>query len=147
MAIDRADYHFCGEFPADLPPENGGTHIGMFLAWAILHNLQGEFHDAESPAGLAAVRQRAMTGREFLFQSCDGKLWEEDLNSEGNTFAASYYSGPGGEGYGAYIGDYEKALAEDLDSTYEVADTWDNYDVIAVVIDTRYAEWVAAKVK
>ena len=147
MAIDRADWHSGGKFPPELPPENGGTHIGMFLAWAILNNLQGEFHNVESPDALAAVRDRTMTGREFLFHSCDGRFWEEDLSFEGNAFAATYYSGPGGKGYGQYIDDYQDALTEELNDFYEVADTWDNYDVVAEAVDTRYAEWVAAKVK
>lgn len=146
MAIDRADWHSGGDYPADLPPENGGTHIGMFLAWAILNGLQGEFHNEESPDELAAVRARQMTGLEFLFQACDGKFWRDDLSAEGNEFAAAYYSGEGGQGYGAYIEDYEGALAHGLPTIYHVADTWAIYDVIAPVIDWRFAEWRAARV-
>lgn len=144
MAIDRADWHSDGEFPTDLPPENGGTHIGMFLAWIIHHGLQGELHNEDSRAELEAVRARRMTGREFLFQACDGKFWDEDLNDEGNRFTAAYYSGPGGKGYGAYIEDYERVLATDLPTTYHVEDSWENYDSLALVIDRRYAEWQAA---
>jgi hypothetical protein len=44
MAYDRADAHYGGNFPSDLPPEAGATHIGMFLAWVILNGLEGEFH-------------------------------------------------------------------------------------------------------
>ena len=145
MAIDRADWHSGGDFPADLPPDAGGTHIGMFLAWAVLNGLQGEFHDEESPEELGAVRARRMTGAEFLFLSCDGKFWRDDLSAEGNEFAAAYYSGEGGEGYGQYLGDYEGALAAGLPSTYHVADTWANYDLIAPVIDRRFAEWRAGR--
>ena len=145
MAIDRADWHSGGNFPADLPPENGGTHIGMFLAWIIHNGLQGEFHNDESPKDLEAVRARRMTGREFLFRACDGKFWNEDLSDEGNAFAAAYYSGEGGKGYGPYIEDYELALAAGLPSTYHVEDTWANYDAIAPVISRRYAEWLAPR--
>jgi hypothetical protein len=145
LAIDRADWHSGGDFPADLPPENGGTHIGMFLAWIIHNGLQGEFHDEESSEEMEAVRARRMTGREFLFQACDGKFWQEDLSEEGNEFAAAYYSGEGGKGYGAYIGDYDQALALGLPSTYHVEDTWANYDAIAPVISRRYAEWRATR--
>jgi hypothetical protein len=145
VAIDRADWHSGGNYSADLPPENGGTHIGMFLAWAILNGLQSELHDEESRDELAAVRGRRMTGREFLFRVCDGKFWEDDLSAEGNEFAAAYYLGEGGRGYGAYIGDYETALAAGLPSTYHVEDTWNNYDVIAPVISRRFAKWRAAR--
>jgi len=144
-AIDRADWHSGGDFPADLPPENGGTHIGMFLAWIIHNGLQGEFHDEESPEELAAVRARRMTGREFLFRACDGKFWDEDLSEDGKSFTAAYYSGEGGKGYGAYMEDYERVLAAGLPTTYHVEDTWANYDAIALLISRRYAEWQAAR--
>ncbi|WP_425614750.1 hypothetical protein NA78x_004625 [Anatilimnocola sp. NA78] len=141
MALDKAEWHSGGDFPEDLPPENGGTHIGMFLAWAIVNGLHGEMHEEESHDELEAVRNRQMTGRDFLFQACDGKFWEEDLSEEGNAFAAVYYSGKEGEGYGEYITDYDETLTADLPSTYHVEDTWANYDLLAPVIDRRYAEW------
>jgi hypothetical protein len=143
MAIDRADWHFGGNFPEELPDENGGTHIGMFLAWIIHNGLQGSFHNEESADELAAVRSRSMTGREFLFTACDGKFWTEDLNDVGNQFAAAYYSGEGGQAYGQYIEDYEAALTSDLPTLYHVEDTWLNYDLIAPVISQRFAEWQA----
>lgn len=139
MAYDKMDWHYGGKFPADLTAENGGTHIGMFLAWCIINGLSGEMHDEESPEALAAVRERRMTGREFLQKMCDEKFWEEDLNEEGNRFAKHYYSGPDGTGYGPYLEDYEALLATDLPSTYHVKDTWENYDRIARLIAERHA--------
>ena len=77
----------------------------------------------------------------FLFRSCDGKFWEEDLSDAGNAFAAWYYSGEGGRGYGKFIDDYESALASDLPTVYDVSDTWANYDALAPIINQRFAEW------
>jgi hypothetical protein len=142
MAHDRADWHSGGDYPADLPPENGGTHIGMFLAWAILNGLEGEIHHDGSEKELARVRKRKMTGREFLFRACDGKFWEDDLNDEGNAFARAYYLGRGGKGYGKYLDDYCEVLGVDqLPSVYHVEDTWANYAQVAAVLDRRYADW------
>ena len=140
MAYDRADWHYGGDYPEGLPPENGGTHIGMFLAWAIMNGLEGEFHREESPASLAAVRARQMTGRQFLFKECDEKFWGEDLSAEGNAFAKYYYDGTEEQG-GPYFEDYESALVGDLPSMYHVEDTWQNYDQIAAVINRRFEEW------
>ena len=42
MAYDKTDWHYGGDYPENLPSKNGGTHIGMFLAWAINNNLEGE---------------------------------------------------------------------------------------------------------
>ena len=142
MAYDRADWHYGGDFPAGLPPENGGTHIGMFLAWAIHRDLAGELHREDSVGPLAAVRERRMTGREFLFSQCDEKFWEEDLNDEGNAFAKEYYQKKGADGY---LSDYEATFAEGLPSLYHVADTWENFDRIAAVIDRRYAQWTQTR--
>jgi hypothetical protein len=139
MGYDNADWHSGGDFPKDLPPENGGTHIGMFLAWAILRNLEGDTHQEEFQDELAEVRARRMTGRDFLFKACDGKFWEEDLNEEGNAFAHSYY-GAGGK-TGKYFDDYREILEGDVAGTYYVADTWDNFDQLAPVIDRRFADW------
>ena len=82
MAYDRADWHYGGEYPEDLPEENGGTHIGMFLAWAFMTDLEGELHRGDAKASIAEVRARRVTGREFLFEECDGKFWDVDLNEE-----------------------------------------------------------------
>lgn len=135
MAYDKAEWHYGGKFPANLPRENGGTHIGMFLAWAINRGLEGDLHRTDSTEELRAVRARTMTGREFLEKACDGRFWEEDLNEEGNAFAKQYYA------TNRYGEDYDKTLASGLPTIYHVADSWENYDRIAAVIDRRFSEW------
>ncbi len=85
-----------------------------------------------------------MTGRDFLFRDCDGKFWEEDLSDNGNKFARWYYA-PETGGYGLYIEDYETLLATNLPSVYYVADTRENFDKLALVIDRRFAEWKLEK--
>jgi hypothetical protein len=43
MKHDDASWHYGGDgFPEDLPLEAGGTHIGMFLGWAIMNHLESE---------------------------------------------------------------------------------------------------------
>lgn len=139
MAYDRADWHYGGEYPEDLPPENGGTHIGMFLAWAINNGLEGEVHKNELKASADAVRARKITGREFLNKECDEKFGEYDLNEEGNAFAKFYYESD------RYFADYDACLGATLPSLYHVRDSWENYDKIAAVIDKRYNAWKASR--
>ena len=146
MSYDRCDWHSEGNFPKDLSAERGGTHIGMFLAWAINHNLIGDLHRAEFPNDVLAVYERRMTGREFLFRACDGKFWEEDLNEEGNAFAQWYYASKSG-GFGPYIKDYESALAVGLLSAYHVEDSWENYNKLAYIIDARFEAWKRPQVR
>jgi len=144
VAIDRMDWHYGGEFPKGLDNACGGTHIGMFLAWIILHDLVGEDHLADSSDELEAVRERRMTGRDFLIQQCDEKFWDSDLNEEGLGFTKAYYVGED-KSYGGYSEDYGRMLTFALPSAYHVRDTWENYDRLAPAIDAAYQRWKAAQ--
>lgn len=135
MAYDRADWHYGGDFPADLPRERGGTHVGMFLAWAATAHLIGELHADESPDDLRKLRDREITGCQFLFAACDEKLTEEDLNEEGNAFAKDYYATD------RYLDDYADVLGDDLESLYHVEDSWENFDRLKPILDRRLAAW------
>lgn len=140
MAYDNANWHYGGDFPDDIPDENGGTHIGIFLAWAIMNNLEGELHKEESVEALENVRERRITGRDFLFDECDEKFWDVDLNDLGNAFAKEYY-GDASES-GAYFTDYINVLCEGDDQKfYYVEDSWENYDKLESVISQRFDEW------
>jgi hypothetical protein len=86
MKYDDAEYYFL-DFETDLPNENGGRHIGLFLEWAIRRGLANEELVAEADA----LRSGATTGLDLLFDHCDGKLLDDDLNEEGNAFAAAVY--------------------------------------------------------
>ncbi|QDP85235.1 hypothetical protein FNJ88_06560 [Chryseobacterium sp. SNU WT5] len=140
MTYDRIDWHSSGDnFPRSLEFKNGGTHIGMFITWTIQNNLIGELHLQDSKESLEKVKNRKITGRDFLIKECDSKFWDEDLNEEGNKFAKYYYAN---QEYGDYILDYEKAF-NNYNNLYQVDDTWSNYDKIKPIIDKRYKEWKA----
>lgn len=51
----------------------------------------GELHTEEENDAVQAVVRGEMSGSDFLFKYCDGKLTDEDLNDEGNNFASTYY--------------------------------------------------------
>ena len=135
MAYDKAKWHFDGVFPKDLPRENGGTHIGIFLAWAVNQGMAGPELVADAAADLDAVRDRKMTGRGLLFRQVDGGLIDEDLNEEGNAFATHYYD--------SYIDEYARLVCERYPTMYHLEDIWLNYDWIAGMIDKRYDGWRA----
>jgi hypothetical protein len=90
-SIDRMDWHYGGDFPENLPQENAGTYIGMFLTWIIENDLIGEMHREDSQEAIQKVMNHQMTGRDFLIEQCDEKLWEDDLNEEGLLFTRYYY--------------------------------------------------------
>ena len=138
-SYDRIDWHYGGDFPKNLPPENGGTHIGMFLTWIIESDLIGDLHREESQELLQKVLNRQITGRDFLIEACDEKFWEEDLNEEGNEFTKYYFDSDDGDLN--YVNDYSQILGDDLESLYEVEDSWENYDKLKPILDSRYRTW------
>ena len=84
--IDRADWHYSGDFPNKLPKKNGGTHIGMYLHWIIDNDLMGEMLLENAAGGIQDVKSGKISGRDFLFEYCDEKFTEDFLNEEGLEF-------------------------------------------------------------
>ena len=144
MAIDRIDWHSGGNFPEGLPHENGGTHIGIYLAWILHNNLHGDIHrdDEHSVKAVNQVISREKTGRDFLIEQCDEKFWEEDLNEEGKSFTEYYYSN---KETAKFYKDYSDYLDNDEETLYHVENTWDNYDKISPVISGRFKDWKKLK--
>ncbi len=93
MAIDRMDWHYDSVIKNNLPENNAGTHIGMFLTWIIDNNLLGEFHteDEDSLRYINKIKNRESCGVDFLIDMCDEKFWDEDLSEKGYEFVKDYY--------------------------------------------------------
>ncbi len=140
---DDVSWHYGGDFPKDLPIEAGGTHTGMFLAWALLSGLAGEDYVVDLPDELEQLRSRTVTPGAFFVNVCDGKFTDDDLNDERNAFAQEYFELETGQ----FLGDYEKTLGADLPYLYHVADTWENFERIKPVLDQRFQEWKATTEK
>lgn len=133
MKYDDAEYYFL-EFETELPNENGGRHIGLFLEWAILRGLAGEaFADVAD-----ALRTGTTTGFDLLFDRCDGKLLDGDLNEEGNAFAAACYAR-------FVLKDFIEAMncAPDasVDAIFGADLTPQRHARVLWQLDRRYAEW------
>ena len=137
MKYDDASWHCGGNFPAELPPEAGATHIAMFLAWALLHGLVGDLHRQESADGLLELKARVTTAGQFFLRYCDGKFTDEDLNELGNRFAKAYYDGD----ESLYLSDYEASIGDAVPTLYHAADSWLTYGAIEPVLDGRFAAW------
>jgi hypothetical protein len=139
MAYDKAKWHYGGDFPADLPEEQAFVHTGMFLGWLIDRNLVSDQFHKDFADEIEKFHKRETSGPR-IFQLCDGVFDEEMLSEPGNQFTREYYGNNDG-GYGQFLEDYDELLADDLDSTYHVEDTLDNYNMLKDQIDLRYAEW------
>lgn len=141
MKYDDASWHYGADnFPKDLPAEAGATHTGMFVAWAFLSGLAGAIHIEDFPEDIPKLASRVVTPGAFFLEACDGKFTDEDLNEEGNRFAADYFDLE----KGGYLSDYEEVLGEEGRDLYYVADTWQNFERLKPLLDKRFSEWKVA---
>lgn len=142
MKLDDASWHYDADYPMDLPTTHAMTHMGLFWAWCALHGLINDNLLTEFATEVDLLKQRKMTGSQFVAEICDEKLVLEDLNDLGQAFALAYYeeSADFAQEYGNYYEDYYDAMdCEDLESLYHVEDSWDNYDVLEPIINKKLA--------
>ena len=143
MKYDDASWHYGGAFPEDLPDEAGATHIGMFVAWALLNGMAGELHVDEFPEDLQNLKDRGVTPGQFFLTACDGKFTDEDLTDEGNKFTEAYYAVKSG----GYLNDYSIVLGSDLPTLYHIEDTWASFDKLKPILDERYSQWIDGRLE
>jgi hypothetical protein len=139
--IDRADWHYGGNYPKGLPQENAGTHIGIYLAWIIHRELGSKKLAKLGAETYQKVLRREATGRDLLFTELDEKFFPQLLNSEGGAFTREYYE------TNDFLNDYSLVLGGELESLYYVQDTWENYDKMAARLDERLAAWRSERTK
>ena len=140
MKYEDVAWHSGAEdFPKELPAEAGGTHTGMFLAWALL----GGLGNPEFAEDMAPLKARSTTPGRFFYDQQDGKFVDEQLNDEGNAFATAYFEPE----KGGFLQDYADVLAQDVETAYHVADTWANFERLQPMLDRRLAEWRRGELK
>ncbi len=146
---DKADYYHeevysiyvAQKNPKDFTPEDeniiwdyASNHIAMFLTWVIDNGFYGEIHN-EATDDIQLVKERKMTGMEFLAKHCDYQLTDEDFSPEILPFVECYY-------FQKYIRQYnrlfsKKAMAPLHPSPF----SWDDYRLIAKCITRNYRIW------
>jgi len=133
MKYDDAEYYFLN-FETDLPNEAGGRHIGLFLEWAILRGLAND----ELMARAADLHSGATNGTDLLFDHCDGKLTDEDLNEQGNAFATAVYEAH-------HVQDVFEAMNardDEPDSMFSAELTPQRHQCVLWQLDRRYSDWL-----
>lgn len=137
MKYDDASWHYGGAFPEGQPDEHGGTHIGLFLRWCFERGWAGSLHLEEAPDAVAEVVRGEMSGTDFLFRYCDGKFTDEDLNDEGNEFAAKYF-GDDGLYFDDYIESFEDLMYIEPEGTH-------GYKKFAAMLEARLTSGILTR--
>lgn len=133
---DDVSWHYDGDFPSDLAENNACTHIGMFIGWIIKRDLEGGFLKEIASDGIRKLKLGEITGGEFIYSYCDGKLTSEDLSNSANKFADQYY-----ENDDTYMSDYAEVLGENVPTLYHVEDNLKNALLIEDILDKRFKEY------
>lgn len=145
MSYDKAEWHYdAKDFPADSARENGGTHIAMYLTWAIGAGLVGDLHLQESRQALDQLARREISPWEFLENMCDERFSDQDLNDTGNDFTHCYYDKKTAfsKTHGSYFDDYANVLEQLNCEPYRFENTWENFDLLKPILDRCFCQWL-----
>ena len=93
----------------------------------------------EEPEDTRKVADGHMSATEYLFKYCDGKFTNEDLNKEGNEFAAEYYGDDG-----LYLDDYTAHFA---DLMYVSPESSHDFQKFASILEKRLQTGVLTQAK
>lgn len=128
---DKAKFHFEGDYPSDLAPEQAYVHIGIYFAWLCRRRLVSEMIVDDFEPELRRFQEGEITGPQ-LFRLLGGTLASDMLSEDGNRFTAIYYSDK-------YLDDYSEVLGGDLPTLYHVADIPKNQELMEERLDQRFA--------
>lgn len=137
---DDSSWHTEGDFPADLPPEAGGYHIGFFLSWAALRGLCSDLVQTDR------LIDRTITPGRFAM-GLSGQSWLSiyEFNDEGRVFLDHYYMPlpVPGKPDPSYISDLEEEFRVELAGRvgYYIEDTWENFDRLTHRLDRQLSSF------
>lgn len=134
--IDKAKWHYDGDYPKDLGQDQAYVHIGFFIAWLFTrdHFNVDLFDGASGKKALKKLKDRKVSPGQFAREQCDGVFTDEMIADDAIDFAEEYFSGD-------YLKDYSAILAGDLPTLYHVKDDWSNFDRLAELIDLRFSAY------
>ena len=130
MKYDNASWHYGGNFPKGSPQEYGGTHIALMLKWCFLKGWAGELHMQEDRDDVERLIRGEKSATDFLFECCDGKFTDQQLNEEGNAFISVYF----GED-GPYTNDYAATFGKQM---YIAPESDHDFHLFSAMVEKRY---------
>jgi len=138
LVYDSIDWHTAADgFPSEVPWENGGTHIAMFLAWYMSKDLLSAAFSSQHSSDIAKIKNRELKPRSFLIEHCNKEISSDFFSEEGNAFAEHYYK--------KYLVDYAGILGRHAPSIYHAPDSWKVYDLVQPSIEQRFKDWKSGK--
>lgn len=127
----------------DLIWEYSANIISIFLTWLIDNDFLSDIHkDLEKD--IQMVKERKMTGYEYLLNNCELSLTREDISENIIDFVDEYYNY---DDNFSYIDDYCSYVEDILKKeVFETKFSWDDYYKIKEnVIDVAYKKFLDKK--
>lgn len=147
FTIDRADYLFehalelycqshqtsvesLSEEELALVEKRAGYHIANFLVWLAKHDLLGSETSGYDYEGAQLLKEEKISGSDYLFDYCDGKLWSIDVSDKLYPFIKDFYQD--------YLDFCTTVL---VDKMAQTDFTWSNYHLLEEDIDEIFASY------
>ncbi len=143
LPYDAASWHYDEDYPIDLPPSAVYIHLGMYLGWAIERELASDALKENNKEAIESFKKRDLLPGKLFRLCCEDEFMKEHLNTQGNAFTKKYYR-PGWNHY--YHADFHEVSGNEISGLY-MADTWENYEKVKAMIDSRYTEWLKEQEK
>jgi hypothetical protein len=137
--FDKAKYHYGGDFPSDIGVFQAYVPTGLFVCWLINNIFFDKDMKQEFNSEITLLKERNISPSTFYHDYLDGVFSSEGFTMEAINFANFYFDFE----QGTYLNDYAKTLDpnDKLQTLYHIADTWENYDKLKLIIDTRFNQW------
>lgn len=121
-----------------------GNDAALLVTWVILHDyFVAEDEDMEK--SFEEVKNKELTGIDFLGGECDYKLSRSDFSEEIIGFIDDYFAYDGAHGCGNFEEDYQKFITEDLKKElYAVGYDWEEYEAFKAYIDRAYQKYLTS---
>jgi len=135
MTIDRIDWHcdaITDEISEEEHLERAGAHIGYFIEWAYKKGFAPSNPETHAVDEANKVVNSEINGVKFLIENCDTKLWEEDLNEQGQKFAKCVY--------GAYLENFEAIVGH---KPYTTKYNQQDLENVSKYFDKVYLDYLA----
>ena len=150
VIYDNASWHFGSDFPKNLPQQNSASHTGMFFFWCVENNMISSDLKKNASTSLEKLKQKQITGAEFIFDELKGVFSELHLTEMGNSFAKDYYVDDTdfGEEYSSFANDYihlfdlkAEQMGFEYETFYHIENSFENYNLMKQMIQHRFDEW------
>ncbi len=136
--FDKAKYHLQSVQNDKLDERQAFVHTAIFIDWCLNKGLLTQEFQEKYLQTILHIKIKACLPTQ-LYVEIGGVFTGRILNLKGYNFAMHYFHLSNGK----YLKEYEKLfdLKNRKVSFYSIADDWDNYEKVAIMLDNKFDNW------